>query len=377
MAHGADRSGVLRWPTYPPPQSSDFGTANNLAAALNSEVTLTNTFAFPTITFQLTIPTGATVVFEGSCDGGTTYFPTTMRAFSSDGFATSSTMSGGYTGSIIGLTHWRIRVSIAGAAAGTIIGRTCVSVGTLEGIENPPPSVFSLNVARGRIQGMTPVNKFGRNPDVDIGTEDVWSQGGTWVPPTVARLHNFTSSSPNDTAAGTGLRTLLVTGLLSTYVETTETITLNGVGAVATVNAYIFISRIRGLTAGSGGTNAGTILATAQTDGTVSMVIGKGQSQLAIYQVPAGYTAYMSQWWVSMQGAANARVDAELFDKPLGGIYNLKSSSAMQPGGSTQSTIVFDPPRAIAEKSIIKVSATSSANDSEVDAGFDLILVAT
>lgn len=322
----------------PTPQSVDFGTASNLAAGLNSAVTITNTFAFPTITFQLTIPASATVTFEGSCDGGTTYFSTVMRAFSSDGYTQTSSASNGYTGSIIGLTHWRVRVSVAGSgAAGTIIGRTCVSVGTLEGVENPPPSVFSLNVARGRIQGMRSVNNFGRNTDVDIGTEDVWSQGGTWVPPTVARLHNFASSSANDAAAGTGLRTLVVTGLLSTFVEASETITLNGVGAVATVNAYIFISRLVGATAGSGGTNAGTITGTAQTDGTVSiaMATGKGQSQFGIYQVPAGYTAYMNQWWVSMQGAASAKVDAELFEKPFGGIYNLKSTFAMEHGSST------------------------------------------
>lgn len=38
--------------------------------------------------------------------------------------------------------------------------------------------------------------------------------------------------------------------------------------------------------------------------------------------------------------------------------------------------VTFDPPRAIPEKTIIKISATSDAANSDVEAGFDLILVA-
>ena len=62
---------------------------------------------------------------------------------------------------------------------------------------------FMLEVARNNKTGISYINKFGRNPDIDTGTdpEDIWDVGGLWVPPTTARLHNIASSSANDTGS--------------------------------------------------------------------------------------------------------------------------------------------------------------------------------
>jgi len=73
-----------------------------------------------------------------------------------------------------------------------------------------PPDVL---LTSGNIRGVTPVTKFGRNPAVGTTEEDIWSGGGTWVAPTEARIHQISSTSSNDTAGGSGTRTLLVRGL--------------------------------------------------------------------------------------------------------------------------------------------------------------------
>jgi hypothetical protein len=79
-----------------------------------------------------------------------------------------------------------------------------------------------LSIARGLFPNMSHVNKFGRNPDIDIATdpEDIWDGGGLWVPPTAARTHDIVSSSANDsgdilssgTATGGSITTLIDTG---------------------------------------------------------------------------------------------------------------------------------------------------------------------
>jgi len=154
----------------------NFGTTNNLAAALNSVYTYSNTYGLSSISFKLTIPTGATVTFEGSFDG-TTFNNVTLRRVANDGYVQTTTVSDVYIGSIIGMRIFRVRVSVVGSASGTVIGTSSSQVGTLEGIENGPPNDFDINIAEGRIQGYSLVNKFGRNPDVDTGSipEDVFN----------------------------------------------------------------------------------------------------------------------------------------------------------------------------------------------------------
>lgn len=69
------------------------------------------------------------------------------------------------------------------------------------------------------------------------------------------------SSSANDTAAGTGARTVLVTYYDQTGAGPfTETVTLNGTGVVLTVSTTMcFIEKMEVVTAGSTGSNVGTI----------------------------------------------------------------------------------------------------------------------
>ena len=149
------------------------------------------------------------------------------------------------------------------------------------------------------ISGSSPVRTgaltSGRNADIDVGTEDIWTQGGTWGAPTAARTHDIVSTDANDTAAGTGARTVQVTGLSAAGVSQSEAIAMNGVANVPTVSTYLFITSLTVLTAGSGGQNAGVITATAQVDTTVSsaIAVGENASQMCIFRVPASSVAVL------------------------------------------------------------------------------------
>lgn len=238
---------------------------------------------------------------------------------------------------------------------------------------------FYLDVARGLVTGMRPVNKFGRNSDVDAGAEDLWAQGGLYVEATAASVVNFVSSSANDTAAGTGARTISVTGLNASNVEVTETLTLNGTTNVPTVNSYNFISRVIVLTAGSGGANAGTITGTATGGGTpllISVAIGINQSQLGVYKVPAGKSAYISSWGGSFYSAtALAQVELRLLIKPSGGVFNLKDNINLFTGGATASIKNKTPPIVAPDSSIIKIQIVTANANNDVNGNFDFVLV--
>lgn len=238
---------------------------------------------------------------------------------------------------------------------------------------------LNLSISRGLIPNVTPIAKFGRNQDVDIGTEDIWGNGGTFVPPTTAGVVNFASSSAADAAAGTGARTMSVQGLDGNYNQVSETITLNGTNNVATSNSYFIINRCIVLTAGSGGTNAGTITGTSTGSGTpamITVVIGKAQSQFCIYQVPAGYSAYLMGFGGSYNGGATSNVVLELFAKPFGGVYNLKGALALAEAGSTGGHRDYVDPLVFTEKTTIKLTATSDTANSDVIGNFDLIIIA-
>lgn len=108
---------------------------------------------------------------------------------------------------------------------------------------------------------------------------------------------SIASANANDTAAGTGARTVLII-----YYDQagagpyTETITLNGTSYVNTVNTNIcFIEKIEVVTAGTGGVNAGIITLKAATAGGGATIgtIGAGDNQTfwAHHYIPTGKTA--------------------------------------------------------------------------------------
>ena len=84
---------------------------------------------------------------------------------------------------------------------------------------------MNLQIARGQIAYHKTQFKFGFNPlDVDDSLETVWAQGGLYSYLSAATVLKISSSSTNDTSAGTGARTVTFSGLDANYDEISETI---------------------------------------------------------------------------------------------------------------------------------------------------------
>ncbi len=236
------------------------------------------------------------------------------------------------------------------------------------------------------------VNKFGRAPSgVQTTATDIWDLADAtptqqiWVAPTAARIHAIVSSSASDDGdpVGVGARTIRVYGL-KTWAsdETYEDITLNGAGAVNTVNSYVIIHRMKVLTKGATNVNVGNIKATAASDSSITAQInaGEGQTQMAIYGIPSTKSAYMTQYYASCNLAGtsirldvtlkiNPEPDAELLN------FLTKQTQNIRDTGAGYIRHEFNPPMKIVGPAIIKIQAISSVADSDGSAGFDLILV--
>lgn len=238
-------------------------------------------------------------------------------------------------------------------------------------------SLDTIKLTMGQVTGIATANKFGRNPDIDLNeTEDIIGSGGIFVPPVTASVVNFASSSTADTSGGTGAQTISVNGLTTNFVEVTEILTLNGQSNVATVNGFWIIHRVIVLTAGTGGTNAGDITGTSTASGTpvmIKVLTGAAQSQFCIYQVPLGKRLLITH--IGAPVSSSATVDVGLYEKPFGGVYNLKRNFTLSGAGSSSFDLRFDPYLSYPAKSTLAVKAKSYANNADVSAQWGAYLV--
>jgi hypothetical protein len=241
---------------------------------------------------------------------------------------------------------------------------------------------FELQVARGMIAGHKPLFKFGLNADIDSTLETVWSQSSLYVYPTTAAVMKVSSTSADDAAAGTGARTVLVAGLDADYNEISETVTLNGQTAVLTTNSFLRVFRAYVVTAGSGGTAAGTLYVGAGTvtSGVPATVyaaieIGDNQTVMAMWTVPAGYTLYIYRGTFSAASNNAAQyVLGKFMVRPFGGVFRNAADITVN---SNVFGYDFEIPLAVAEKSDIEARAIAlSGTNFYVTASFEGIYVA-
>ena len=252
--------------------------------------------------------------------------------------------------------------------------RSITQVGTYE--------PFELQVARGQITAHEHIDLFGINSAVGTSFETVWYSGGTYAYPSSAAVLKVSSTSANDTSAGTGARTVLVQGLNATYDAVSETVILNGQTQVDTVNSYIRVNKLIVLTAGSGGVAAGIIyIGTGSATGGVPQTsilnaanTSNNKSESAVYTVPAGYTAYIYNYIISSSNPdANTATTFRLRIRPFGGVFSTDSYLVVPGNGIFELSDEF--PNQVTEKSDIEVQATATAGSSSASTQLQILLV--
>lgn len=182
---------------------------------------------------------------------------------------------------------------------------------------------FYTAVGLGLIPGFKRMTALGNNPDVSQGSipEDSWFGGGLYPWLDSATTLKITAGV-NDTAAGTGARTVLVNGLDANYNEISELVTLDGASSVTLALQYLRIQNALIMSAGSAKINLSDIIIADVATSTTRAIIpaGVGITRQAIVTVPAGYTMTMHSMYIGINRspvASNITV-ATFFQSPNG-----------------------------------------------------------
>ncbi len=225
---------------------------------------------------------------------------------------------------------------------------------------------FNLDVSRGIIPGHSNVFIGGRNRLVPNNAEvTVWNVGGSY-PWSVWDAGAGTLSVVSNNAADTGI-TVLLDGLGPNYEMLTEVIVVNGLTPVTSTNQFIRL-------------NSATNIGNKSSVGTIdisrnSVVVGrinadKQSTSMAIYTVPAGYTAFSMWGDFSILGSASAELRSVW--RFYGGVFIGVYATCV----TSQSYQAVPPlPGRIPEKTDIENRVARGTNNLEASSNQQLLLV--
>jgi len=238
---------------------------------------------------------------------------------------------------------------------------------------------YAINISAGQQDGVGYIEKFGRNDTMSGNIETIWDGSNVYTYLTSASSVYITSSDGNDSTAGTGARTVEVQGLDQDYNLTTETINVDDSASQTT---FIRVFRAIVKATGSGGQAAGiiSIHSAASGGGTLLAQIQKvgtgggaslGQTFMAIYTVPAGKTAYLTQWTVGA-GGQNADTTCLFTARTFNdGAFNSKDIII---SAGQQFSKNYKIPLQFTEKTDLEVRGFTSSSGNDCSSSFNLIL---
>ena len=239
---------------------------------------------------------------------------------------------------------------------------------------------YELRVSQGDVSNARSVTIFGYNPDVDQTEVTVWPLPSLLTHQPSASVVSVSSTNANDTSAGTGARTVFISGLDGNHDEITETVTLNGTTAVSTTQSFHCINSAYVATAGSGHSAVGDIyIGTGTvTAGVPAVVLGIikydfNSTVTGSYTVPAGHTAYIVQGLFSAgQASGTTSMRGRLV---IRGTDNIVHTAAITTLNNGSANYTFEYPVAIPEKTTVEARAVGSANNNSVSSMFVLVLI--
>ena len=227
---------------------------------------------------------------------------------------------------------------------------------------------YFLQVSRGLVTGHKRVFKFGFNSDIDNSIEDIWDGGGVYTYQSSAVAMTVTSGGG---ATDNGVQ-VTVQGLDASYNEVSEAVTLAGSGTATTTQTYLRV--YRAFVSGSQEPTGDITIANGGT--TYAKVLdGEHQTLMALWTVPAGYTAYLLQTDITAFTEQNNKFAVVWVQtRELDGVFRTQDKFALVEATHHQQ---YQVPLPIPEKTDIRVRAigSSSSANIELSAGLDIIYI--
>ena len=227
---------------------------------------------------------------------------------------------------------------------------------------------YYLQVSRGLINGHKRVFKFGYNGEIQNVEETIWDVGGLYTYPSSAVTMTATSSS----GATDEDVEVTIQGVDTNYAELSETVTLDASGTATTTGSFLRVYRafVSGSTASDGNitiANGGTTYAYVSAS--------DQQTLMALWTVPAGYTAYLFQIDTTAFTVQNNKVATiRMLTREFNGVFRTQNKFDLFEGSYHQDITC---PQPIPEKTDIefRAIADSSNADLRVAATFDILYI--
>ena len=248
----------------------------------------------------------------------------------------------------------------------------------------------AIPLASGQALNYSFVNKFGHCTGVGTSVVDVnrLATPAVYAWLTTAAQLEAISSSANDTADGTGARTIVVEGLDANFVPCSATITMAGTSAsTATTQTFLRVHRAYVATSGAyntttAGPHAGNITIRVASAGAIQIYLDAtdvpvGQSEVARYTIPAGYCGYLMHFMFSVDSLKTAtlwimrRSSADTVAAPFSAKRVIDTYNGIAAPFERNWTV----PVKLEEKTDIWVAAKGAATGTDITASFDIFLV--
>ena len=225
------------------------------------------------------------------------------------------------------------------------------------------------------------VRKFGRNPDIDTGTdpEDVWEFGGLYTFPDNSGEQMYISSS-----SGSDTETIHIEGLDSNFNRKTVNIQLSG-QTKTLIPDGIFSRVFRVYTVSDTAllgdvyvyTDSAVSSGVPDTASTVKAVVSPENQQtlMSIYTIPAGYHGWIVEIYgicSKVSGVTNPAADMKLMIKEYNKVLRTQYTCEFT---DTLYKDDFSIPLILPEKTdILWRAQTVKDNNTTINAGFSLLL---
>ena len=246
----------------------------------------------------------------------------------------------------------------------------------------------SITLASNNNSDIKIIHKFGFTPTPPVAGDlfQLWDKGIIYTYATTAVTLGVSSSDAKDTSAGVGARTVEIQGLDADYEELSETVTLNGKIKVESTNKFLRVFRVKVLTAGSEGDNAGmiyiydtasaVIAGVPQTASKImaAITVGYNQTNMAIYTIPAGYTGFLINVWGAMNARSNKYADIQMYRREYGSVFQNKFVYGIN-GAGAYFQRHFTIAEKIEEKTDIELKTICDSATTRISGGFDILLV--
>jgi hypothetical protein len=234
---------------------------------------------------------------------------------------------------------------------------------------------LGIAIATGELNGVGRIEKYGKNAAAATG-EVVQDEGGPIVFQTVAGTIELISTSADDDVGGVGAEAFLIAGVDADWNPIEELIVTNGLTvSLSSSKSFLYVFRAKMMNSGAV-RNIGTITIRKSGAGaTLAQVsIGAGQTQRAVFPVPAGCSLYMNNF--RLEGTKNAALTGEvdLMEYQLGEGIRVAHPISFSAGapGNVEWTVGT---KKFTEKTLVWVEVAYLSVEAVITASFDGVLV--